>query len=369
MEIRTFNKQALYRFINSREYHDLEYVPITPYRAMSHIRNPRADDDDVLLLVAFEDDVHLGYLGVFADYIHFGDKCYKAGWLSCLWISPKSRGKGIAKKLLDKAFECWDYKILVTEFTPEAKQLYDKTGQFLDLKQVQGIRLYFRFNLHKLLPAKAPVYQKLKPALKAFDSLSNLAGDLRFPLLNYLPKDVKLEYVNNIDEEAASFIQHDERKQFEFTRRTPEDLEWMIRNPWVLSAPIKDNFAERYHFTAVVRHFEFFTLKIRNLKGDLIAFLIMAKKHDHLKLPYLYYTGNTLDTVVKVLLYHCNVWRINMFTTFHSSLVEALWEAKTSAIYKKIQQREYIISKVFEEELQGCQTLHFQDGDADNAFT
>jgi len=75
-------------------------------------------------------------------------------------VNPKMRGQGISKKLIREVFEAWDYKILVTEFTPAAKGLYNSTKQFLDLAKPDGMRGYLRLNLHYLLPNKDPKWKK-----------------------------------------------------------------------------------------------------------------------------------------------------------------------------------------------------------------
>ena len=86
IEIRLLNKQLLSEFINSREYQKLKHLPISKHRAISHIKNPRANDTDILLLLAFQNKQLVGYLGVLPEQIINNNKVEKWGWLSCLWI-------------------------------------------------------------------------------------------------------------------------------------------------------------------------------------------------------------------------------------------------------------------------------------------
>ncbi|MCB0668065.1 MAG: GNAT family N-acetyltransferase, partial [Saprospiraceae bacterium] len=143
IELKTYNRSTLEEFINLPEFSALPFLPISYHRAISHIQNPRADRDDVLLILAYDHSEMVGYLGVLADWI-FDENNHqsKCGWLSCMWINPLSRGKGISKKLVAKALETWNKKILVTEFTAPARGLYDSTGAFKDLQIKEGVRHY-----------------------------------------------------------------------------------------------------------------------------------------------------------------------------------------------------------------------------------
>lgn len=197
----------------------------------------------------------------------------------------------------------------------------------------------------------------------------NTFHDLRLRFYNPELDHISLEYINHIDQESAEFIHQQQDKKAEFTRRKGDDLEWLINNPWIISAPIEDSLAERYHFTAVETLFDFTTLKVRHKEGYLIAFMIMTRRNGHLKLPYLYYRKGLISEVIRILVFHIAKWRINMFTTFHPQLVSALWEVRSPAWYKRAQHRDYIISRFFRDEVNGQTGIEFQDGDADNAFT
>src|SRR5688572_14514979 len=140
MELREFTPAALAEFIRSEEYEKMPVVPISRHRAISQIRNPRVSETDVILVLAYVNGKMAGYLGVLADYIFLNNQKEKAGWLSCIWVDAEMRGQGIAGKLLNCALERWDNRILATEFTDTAKKIYDRSGQFQDLKVSEGIR-------------------------------------------------------------------------------------------------------------------------------------------------------------------------------------------------------------------------------------
>ena len=103
MNIVTLNKSQLLQFINSDEFNTLPNIPISYIRAVSHINNPRANENDVLLILIYLDFGLAGYLGIVPDLIFKNDKPEKIGWMSCIWVHQNARGKGLAKTLTNKA--------------------------------------------------------------------------------------------------------------------------------------------------------------------------------------------------------------------------------------------------------------------------
>lgn len=363
--IKQLNKRLLHEYIYSEEYSKLEFVPISKHRALSHIANPRAKDEDVLLLLAYEEKELVGYLGVLPDLIYVDNEFVRCGWLSCMWINHKHRGKKIAFKLVQKSIELWDKKILVTEFTDPARRLYDKTENFVSLKEIKGIRLYLRFNLAKILPPKRKFFNQIKTPLKIFDALFNGLFDLRYLVLRNKLKNLQLEYVNQVDEEIDRFVEARQQKQI-FKRRK-EDLNWIIKNPWILSSRTEDEDSKRYHFSSLEKRFEFVPIKIFDQKDELIAFVLFARRNDDLKIPYCY--GKDKTAIIKVIRYHLIKWRIKTFTAFNTELLVSLQESRMPALFRKEIKRNYIVSSSIVDDQFLGQDFEIQDGDADCSFT
>ncbi len=365
IEIRQLNKKSLRDFIYSEEYCNLEYIPITRHRALSHIENPRAGEDDTLLLLAYADEQLVGYLGVLPDAIYHKDSVEACGWLSCLWVDIRFRGRQIAFQLLQRCIDCWQGRLLVTEFTGPAKRLYDKSGIFNDLPTKGGIRLYVRSDLEKLLPPKRRFFANNKRVLRWIDGAINGLFDLRFHFYSGRLGQLQLEYVNVIDDEIDQFLK--ERQEREIFKRRAEELNWIIKNPWVLPAPDGDRYAKKYHFSAVDKSFDFVPVKVYGSGGNLIAFLIFAKRDRRLKLPYCYHDGD-VRSVVEVINYHIVRWRIKTFTTFNLPLIDAIEERRSPALIRRQVKRNYIIGSILNfEESEG--DFEIQDGDADCSFT
>lgn len=366
MHIREIRHKELQNYIESKEYLESKYIPISQHRAVSHIHNPRAQADDLVLVLVYDEQQEMvAYLGVFPDELHFESGVERAGWLSCMWVNPKMRGKGIAKKLINTVFKAWDYRILVTEFTPAAKGLYDRTEQFLDLAKPQGIRGYLQLNLSYLLPKKKESWKKWTALLAMVDGVFNFFNNIR--LLGFSPSPPRFSYIESIDQEAASFIQQFKTK--ELLNRQVNELQWMVRYPWLLNSPTLDHNAQRYHFSSVDRRFQFLNVKVYHRNNELIGFLILAVRGDNLKVPYAYFDALYTEAILQVIYRHMLDMNLDMLTVFHPKLVEHLKKKKSPFFLKRGFQRHYIVSKVFEQQVWANQPFDIQDGDADAAFT
>ena len=364
IEIRLLNKRLLQEYIYSAEYSNLKHIPITKHRAWSQIHNPRSGVDDILLLLAYEDQKLVGYLGVLPDKILINAKFERCGWLSCIWIDKEHRGKQIAFKLVQKGMEVWDGRILATEFTGPAKRLYDKTNNFAKLSEKKGIRLYVRLDLHGILPIKNEVFRRFKSLLKTFDFVSNSLLDLRFYFFRNQLSNIQFEYINHIDEETDNFIKS--KQENNLFRRQADELNWIIKNPWILSSPAQDSNSKKYHFSSLDKRFMFVPIKILDANNDISAFIVFARRNDHLKIPYFF--GDDLELIVKVINYHLVKWRVKTFTTFNEKLALYLKSNNTPSLFKKEMKRNYIISTIFDFNLLE-KNIEIQDGDADCSFT
>jgi GNAT superfamily N-acetyltransferase len=372
MNIKTIHHKDLHTFIESGEYQKSTYLPISSIRGLSQVKNPRALPDDLVLVMFFEQEEMQGYLGILPDNLYFKNDrgeiiVEHAGWLSCIWVNPKLRGKGIAKLLMDTVFKAWDYRILATEFTPIAKGLYDKCGQFVDLAKPEGIRAYMRLNLSYLLPAKNPKkWTKFKPLLKLTDAFINLFLSIR--LLVFRPQKPKYLLLNDIDPEAAAFIDNN-RSEDELMQKSVQDLKWIIGNPWLKTASKPDYESERYHFSSIADYFAFRIMKVYNIENQLIAVLILSIRDKNLKIPFSYLTSDAAKNTVAALEHFIRHEKLDMLTVFQSDISVALKKNCKSFFITRKMQRHYIISKKIKRNIGDSKGFSIQDGDADAAFT
>lgn len=371
MEIKRLNLKELKEYIESEEYKTSEDIPISRHRALSYINHPDAQPTDIVLCLAYIDKKLMGYLGILPGYLKLFGTIKKAGWLSCLWVSPKARGKGIAKSLVKEALEAWDYKVLATEFTPEAKNLYERSGEFKELYTAVGVRGFLRFNLHELLPNKFPKLQGFKNILKAVDYTGNALVNMGLLFSGKKTNNnYKIEYLSYLDDEASAYI--DSWQRTELLCRNAEELNWITRYPWVLNACMEDKNAKRYYFTSIAKRFNLLNIKLLDENEQIIAFIMLSIRNNTLKVPYCYVDEKNADKVLEVIYMHMHKMKLSTFTTYHPLLTKYLYKTNTPFIYKKEIRRTYLTTHSLKDELENFNTqskLYFQDGDGDCAFT
>jgi GNAT superfamily N-acetyltransferase len=366
IEIQCLNKHQLTEFVHSDQFRKLPNLPISAHRAASQARNPRAGEEDILLLLAWLNGELVGYLGVLPDRYFVDDhQSYPCGWLSCLWVSEAHRGQSIAKLLVSRSVETMGGRLLITEFTHHAKQLYDKLGLFSDLKINTGIRLYRRLELHRLLPPKHPFFKKISPLLRLTDALGNTLIKATSWLRKPQTPKLKWEIIEKITPDIQRFIAG--KQQNELFRRGQNDLNWALQYPWIHTGHRNDS-SNRYYFSSVDHSFDFIGLKVCDADMNPLAFLLFSKRNHTLKLPYAYFSNNLTPQIATIIDFHLHLWNIKTFTTFHPQLVKYYQSTRTAAIHKKNLKRHYIATNRMTESLEEY-NFQIQDGDGDCLFT
>jgi GNAT superfamily N-acetyltransferase len=367
MEIRRLNKKDLKQFIDSDEFHSMPVIPITKHRALSHLSNPRASDEDFLLLLAFEDNRMVGYLGILADFLYDHEAVYKAGWLSASWVDPAMRRKGIAVKLLREALNAWNNHILVADWVPNSFGVYQKSEAFTDLLCREGIQAYLRFNLQEMHPAQKTFFRKI--ILIAVDGILNIFNSLRLYCHNVVFRNdyPPYERSSRIDDESAGFM--NQWKNSGMFRRSEKDLAWILKYPWVLEKsreyPTPDR---RFYFSSVCNEFRNEIIKIRDSRNEMIALLMLTIRNKSLQIPYLYYYSDQIESIARFIYRYMYDAKIKMITLFDTRLSDYILTNRTAFISKHKIKRHYIITKCLAEKLTDDRRI-IQDGDGELAFT
>ncbi|WPO90085.1 GNAT family N-acetyltransferase [Chryseobacterium sp. HR92] len=355
--LRTFNRKELEDFIFSGDFQQYDFLPITKHRALSHIQNPKATEEDTLLILAFFEEKLIGYVGCFPDCFEVDGKEIRYAWLSTLYVNPEYRKKRPAKALLKRVFEEYEGRIAITEFTKEAEALYNIMGVFEYVFPKEGKRYYFRTDAAKMIPEKKPGTKPLKPLFHTLDAAANLLISIKS--LPVQKPDFKYEVLYRIDKESADFI-----NGFSGIRNADE-INTFIENPWVLEGK-KD---EKYLFSSFADSFKYFWIKIWDQNNKLTSCFLLQLRDGYLKIPYLFADDN-LDEVVRVLNYFIVTHKVKGFTSYQTVLNKKIQQSKTfSHIYDRDFKREYLFHKQLLELLPDNFNPNYQDGDGDCMMT
>lgn len=358
IELKTLNKSALREFISSGKYRSDAFIPITKHRAESQIKNPKADEDQTLLILAYEGEKLAGYVGCLPDLFLIQGEKFKYAWLSTLFVSNDFRGKRIAQKLLDKAFEEYNGNIAITEFTPEAESLYNKIKVFKYIPAKTGRRFYLKTDFQNIIPAKKLQLKNLKPIFKFSDFIFNSL--ISFKNSFQEKPDFKFEILSEIDEESKNFI-----SQFP-SNRNADEINWFVKNPWILEGEKSDS---DYLFSSYSKEFKYFWIKIFDSQDQLETSAILFLRDGHLKIPYLF-SENNLKNFTEFLAYFSQKNKVKLMTSYQTDLNSEIENnGNFPKIHSRNTERRYMFHEKMLNHLPDNFTSNFQDGDGDCALT
>ncbi|OEK09697.1 hypothetical protein A8C32_13430 [Flavivirga aquatica] len=362
--IKKILKKDVPEFIQNPIFWNHSFLSVTKHRLYAHYMNPNCDDDDIVLLLAYLNDEIVGYMGVFIDIIEVNGKSQKIGWLSTWWVHPKTKGTGIGRKILNTMYESLDGRIGVSQFTPSAKRVYVKSGYFNELKTNKGFKFAFRSNLNIVIPLINPKLTKFLPLFSLTDILINLPINLKNQMHKFTTmqrlKNIKIEYVNIIDNETEKLIR--DHSSNHLSQKSPQFFQWLKAHHWVQEAPlIKYDIHEKYEFSMSAEKFNIYFTKVFN-NNKLVGFLVLQRKNHLLKVLFAYYIDGNQNIMANLILLHAFKLKIKELVCYDEKINNIIVSSKTY-LYKRKKLKESIISKVFEEKNYSNYNLNFGDGD------
>ena len=188
MRIEKYNAERLEEFIRSDPYRTMPVLPVSPHRALSWLRNPRMDPGDTLMYLLYDGRDLAAYRCILPD--RHGD--IRFGWLSGNWVAPGKRRQGLASRLFEEALRDWGQQLMYTNYAPESKAVYDKTGRFALYREKEGARYYQRAVSAKLLGYRNTLFRTARPLLRLADGMINAWQDFSSPLHGHSVEQCRL---------------------------------------------------------------------------------------------------------------------------------------------------------------------------------
>jgi hypothetical protein len=364
MEIKTFTVADLKTALVSEDFWLTKTLPITKHRALSYSRNPRAEEDDPVLLVAYQDNRVIGYLGILPDKIFVNDAVYKLGWLTSWWVDPSFSTAGVGAILLFKALNAYDQYIGVSGGSREARKALHASQKFMALKPLQGLDIRLRLNVSRELPRRRPAMKIFRGLFKIFDAMMDEVVNLRsfFWQRHHNPgQRLTFEYISDIDEETDRFIQRHYRH--DLIRKEKADFSWIMNNPWILSAPLKDLTSKRYYFSSRADRFSYLGVKVFEHPTEMIGFFLLKVRDDRMSVLYSYFESRHAAAITAAALHHALAMDVSILSLYDELLVASFSTLRCPCWSVKKNSRGFSLSKAFAEiPLASCR-LHGGDGD------
>jgi GNAT superfamily N-acetyltransferase len=362
MRIEKYNASRLKDFIESDQYQTMPVIPVSPPRALSWLKNPRMEPEDILMYLLFDGEDLAAYRCILPD--RHAD--IRFGWLSGNWVDPLRRRQGLASRLFDEAFQDWGHQLMYTNYAPESKAVYDKTGRFALYREKEGARYYQRAVSSTLLGDRNAFFRAARPIFRMADGIINAWQDFRISTVREKTKPDYLhaEPVRSVDPASRELMERHQRLGFGL--RDQEAFEWITTYPWLEEGDEKD---ERYFFTWMVPRYQNSCLKVWDKAGKLTGFLMLAMVGDKMTLPYVCLEKEASACVVKILDHYLTAEKISYITTYNPEVMGLMENTRTPLLGRRRFYQRFYVTRELIRQLPDANKIYFQDGDGDVVFT
>lgn len=367
MEIKAFTVADLKMALASEDFWRADPLPITKHRAMSFSRNPRAEADDPVLLVAYRDNRVIGYLGILPDKIFVGDSVYKLGWLTSWWVDPSCTTAGVGAILLFKALNAYSQYVGVSGSSRGARQALQASQKFMTISPLKGLDIRLRFNGAANISRRFPVLRLFRVIFKIFDAVADEVVNIRsffWQRRSRHGRHLTFEYIAAIDEETDHFIK--QHHQHDLTRKDKSDLNWIMNNPWILSAPCKDAAGTKYYFSSRAGRFWYLGVKVFKQQNEMMGFLLLKVRDDRMSVVYSFFESRHAASMTAAIFHLALAMDVSIVSLYDEQLAASFSELRFPCWSAKKKSREFALSKAFGDiSLTNCR---LQGGDGDLAF-
>ena len=365
IEIKKILKKDVPKLIQDTCFWNFSFLAISKHRLLAHYKNPYIEENDIVLLLAYLDNELVGYMGLYIDRILINNRTEKIGWLSTWWVHPKTKGTGVGREILNTMYSENQGKIGISQFTPSAKRVYDKSGYFTTLKENEGIKAVLRSNLQFVIPSLYPNLNFLRGLLKTTDTILNTIVNVKLciqkKILFKKTKHLSIEYLNCIDFETQNLIFKYNNKDISIKEN--KFFEWLKAYHWVQKAPLLAlTNKSKYEFSIFDSDFDFSLIKI-STKSECIGFVVLQKRNFVTKVLFTYFNElkhtNEIANIIKLQAISQNTREIICYDTaicnnfLHSNIF----------LYKTKKVKHSIISKAYNVTDFSGTRMNFGDGD------
>ncbi len=353
-------------FVSSDEYNQFDVLPISLNRVESYLQNPRANPDDFILYMLFDGYLLIGFYTLLTDTLCVDNKTERFVWLSGAWVRSEYRRKGISTNLLLELFADWNGRAIYTNYAPNAKAMFDKSGKFSLLTSKKGLKLYFRFHNAELLRQRHRLFNKSLIILQLADSFLNFVTIpfRHFQQLVLATWLTKVKLIREPDESVWHFMEAYPNSAF---NRGRIEYEWILSHPWV-RVETKDK--RLYPFSHTAKEFYYLALQQLTSNGFVESMALLKVRDAAVSIPYYYSTNNSSRLMYKAMLAYCHQIKAKSLTFYQEPLLASSNSSYGDAIFRKKMWQKYFISSSLKNSFSSnIDYITVQDGDGDCIFT
>ncbi|WP_372774905.1 GNAT family N-acetyltransferase [Mangrovibacterium sp.] len=315
MELCKIRLGDLRLFAESDLFQRLPVKPVSWSRVESYLANPHAQADDPVLYFIADENRMISFRTVLPAILNTDNSRFV--WLSGAWTQLDYRKQGLSSQLLHEIHLDWNGRLMATNFSPDSRKLYEKSGLLKPFYQAKGRRFFLFAESQQLLQRRIGNLIFLWPVLDFF---------MRF-WANQKLRNFKIQQATDIRMEKMAFpdrecmqLANDRQKEYLF-RRGEAELKWILAYPW-LSTDDR-TFEQSYPFSSFASQFEVYTVKFyRGTK--FLGFLIYSIRNGHLKLLYHHFCEISDEHIAGFFIEEAISKRVKMLTILQPQLANKL---------------------------------------------
>lgn len=362
MEIKEYNKSGLIKLLNDSNFWHQKHIPITKAKISHQIKNPNLSESDILLFTIEDCGSIISYLGAIPDNIDIKNEIKKIFWLSTWWIDPEYSKTTNAAILFFHAWKKFSGNIAISSFSTSAGNFYKILNKFSIIEKKRYL-LFFNFD-NELFIQKFPKLKIFSSFLKVIIVLISIKNRISYYFMNkrIVKKNIKIEYVNSIDQETWTFIR--KLAENDLVTKSQAYFNWKLNDSSNIITPLINHIENDYEFSSF---FEKRHIKIAYkifLNTQIIGFNFFTINNNTANLQFNYVASDFIDIASDFLVLH--VLKLNCTSLFceDEDMFRSI-KRKRSLVFKSFNfQKDAIIAKkIINDNLQNVKTkLHYGDG-------
>ncbi len=370
MRYLTVKASELTGFAEQRAATDTPVLPITPWRAKSQAANPCVQPDDILLIVAMDNqDEVAGYIGMLPTDFS-GVLKERVFWNSCWWVTERA-GAAVSMTLFSMFLKHAGRRVVFSDMTDRTARIIAGMGGFVVARR-EGVVLRIRSACHQRIMHRGLRVPVLK--LAAYTGIFRLAdlllnGFSANPAIRTPGQEkgsCKVTVCRKMEAQHAAFIRANRASGFSVPGE--REFDWWCDAPWLVrSGRETERIARRYYFSALAGRNELRLLEVEQ-DGELMGLAIVSNRDGVVKPHYLFQTPGAGSLFYGALVQHLIAEKgVHTIITFHPGLTAYIKQGHIAGGKIKEQSRH----TGYAEALAGSTgaVFEFQDGDGDYIFT
>jgi hypothetical protein len=203
----------------------------------------------------------------------------------------------------------------------------DASQKFMALKTLKGLDIKLRLNVTRAILRKRPALKLFRVLFKIFDDLVDEIVNLRsffWKRRNEILDRLNFEYISAIDEETEQFIQR--HHQHDLTRKEKADFNWIMKYPWILSAPLKDSAAKRYYFSSRAGRFFYLGVKVFEQNNEMVGFFMLKVRDDRMSVVYSFFESRHAQSIAALVVHQALAMDVSTLSLYDRQLVAGFSE-------------------------------------------